>query len=182
MIEKHTTPSSAPVPRSPDRFLIGIVAGAILLVVAALVMIAMQPAPDYLPDTTPENIVKNYLLALQRSDYARAREYLSPSLKGYPASASDIADMATRNNYAYYGLSGASGATFTVSSAEPLNNSAGTVRVRVRVRQFNGGGLFGGSEHSSESYLDVTKVNETWKIANGDRWFAYCWTQTSGCR
>ena len=36
-------------------------------------------------------MVHNYLLALQRQDYERARSYLSPTLSGYPADVEQFA-------------------------------------------------------------------------------------------
>jgi hypothetical protein len=70
--------------KSTDKFLIGIVVGIVLLVVAAFVITLARPEPTYQVEGTPESVAHNYLLALQKEDYQRAYGYLSPTLKGYP--------------------------------------------------------------------------------------------------
>ena len=65
-----------------DRFLIGILAAICLLVVLSLVLFLVRKdtqayLPEAAPDSAPEQIVNNYVLALQQSDYARAFRYLA---------------------------------------------------------------------------------------------------------
>ena len=82
--------------KSTDRFLIGIVIGVVVLVIAAFGVAFLGPKPAYQSDDTPEGVAHNYLLAIQREDYARAYGYLSPDLRGYPASDEQfIEDMYT---------------------------------------------------------------------------------------
>ncbi len=60
-----------------DRFLQGILIFILVLVTAALVSyFGFQRGQTYLPETTPESISKNYVLALQRKDYQKAYGYL----------------------------------------------------------------------------------------------------------
>ena len=60
-----------------DRFLQGILIFILVLVLAALVSyFGFQREQTYLPETTPENISRNYVLALQRKDYQKAYGYL----------------------------------------------------------------------------------------------------------
>ncbi len=169
-------------PEPLDKFLIGIVAGAVVLVLVSLFVIATRTPPAYLPETTPEAVASNYLLALQQGDYARAQAALSPALKGYPATAAEVADAAAAGRPNYYSFQGVEHATFTVLGSRPLGDSAGTVRVQVQERRFEGGGMFGGGEYRTESYLDVVQSGGTWKVVNGGRWFAACWTYAGGCR
>jgi hypothetical protein len=74
--------------KSTDRFLIGIVVGIILLVVAAFVVTLTRPEPTY----QAEDVAHNYLLALQEEDHQRAYGYLSPTLEGYPVSVERFAE------------------------------------------------------------------------------------------
>ena len=73
--------------KSSDKVLIGIVVGVVLIVAVALVVTLTRPGPAYQADGTPEATVFNYIFALQREDYARAYSYLSPTVDGYPSSA-----------------------------------------------------------------------------------------------
>jgi hypothetical protein len=60
-----------------DRFLQGILIFILILVTAALVSyFGFQRGQTYLPDTSPENVSRNYALALQRKDYQKAYGYL----------------------------------------------------------------------------------------------------------
>jgi hypothetical protein len=61
-----------------DRFLMGILGGIALLVVAALaVFFLRQDRQAYLSDATPEGVVHNYILAILRKDYQKAYGYLA---------------------------------------------------------------------------------------------------------
>jgi len=60
-----------------DRFLLFILVFIVLLVATAVgVYFIRQGEQIYLPDTTPENVIQNYVLALQNSEYQRAYSYL----------------------------------------------------------------------------------------------------------
>jgi len=61
-----------------DRFLIGILIGIVLIIVAALgAFFLRQNANTYLPEDTPNGIVNNYILALYDQDYEKAYSYLA---------------------------------------------------------------------------------------------------------
>ncbi len=61
----------------PDRFLWALLIGIGVLVVAALAFFFLRRGgQEYGPDDTPENVVRNYALALQKLDYARAYDLL----------------------------------------------------------------------------------------------------------
>ncbi len=60
-----------------DRFLMIIVVVIGLLVIFAVTLFFIRQEPqDYGPENTPEGVVRNYLLALQKGDYQRAYTYL----------------------------------------------------------------------------------------------------------
>ncbi|MFC1936280.1 hypothetical protein ACFLYP_01290 [Chloroflexota bacterium] len=61
-----------------DRFLIGIVIGIVLLMLAAVGLFFMrQSAEGYVADDTPEGVIYNYVYAVQQEDYERAYSYLA---------------------------------------------------------------------------------------------------------
>lgn len=61
-----------------DRFLLGILIFIVVLVIAALALYFTGGSEQaYLPEDTPGAIVHNYVLALTKSEYARAYEYLA---------------------------------------------------------------------------------------------------------
>lgn len=60
-----------------DRFLNGILVGILLLVILSLVVyFTRQQALDYGEESSPEGVVRNYVVALLKGDYARAYGYL----------------------------------------------------------------------------------------------------------
>jgi len=60
-----------------DRFLLFILVFIVLLVGTALgVYFIRQGEQIYLPETTPENVIQNYVLALQNAEYQRAYSYI----------------------------------------------------------------------------------------------------------
>jgi len=61
-----------------DRFLFGILIFIGVLVVAALALfLVRQEGRDYGPEDTPEGVVYNYVLAVQKGDFERAYGYLA---------------------------------------------------------------------------------------------------------
>ena len=61
-----------------DRFLTVILVFIALLIVASLVVFFVrQDSAIYLPENSPENIVHNYILAIEKAEYARAYGYLA---------------------------------------------------------------------------------------------------------
>lgn len=65
-----------------DRFLMGILIGIAVLVVASVgLFLFRQESQSYLPEDTPEAVVHNYVLALHRHDFDRAYGYLAEKEK-----------------------------------------------------------------------------------------------------
>lgn len=61
-----------------DRFLVGILIFIGLLVVAAVVLFLVRSeSPAYVAEDTPQGVIRNYVVALQRQDYERAYSYLA---------------------------------------------------------------------------------------------------------
>lgn len=61
-----------------DRFLLGILVGIGVLVVAALVVFfTRQQQTAYRPELGPDDVVHNYVLAIMNKDYEKAYSYLA---------------------------------------------------------------------------------------------------------
>lgn len=60
-----------------DRFLLAILLFILLLAASAVgVYFVRQEKAEYLPETIPENVAHNYVLALQKKEYQKAYSYL----------------------------------------------------------------------------------------------------------
>jgi hypothetical protein len=77
------TAASAPA-SPPDRFLLGIVVGALALIVvgiAVVLALGRGPAPPRPDPASPVGVVQSYVEALRDGDFERARGYLSQSAR-----------------------------------------------------------------------------------------------------
>jgi hypothetical protein len=164
--------------KGADKFLIGIVAGIVLLVGAVLVVVLLRPSqPSYQPDDTPEGVAHNYLLALQLEEHERAYGYLSPTLPGYPddleAFERDVED--NRWSFGYFDDS----VSLAVESSDVSGDRAEIV---VRRTQFRRGGLFDSGQYSSTFDMTLRREAGAWKITESDRYWASCWGRKDGCQ
>ena len=162
--------------KSTDKFLIGIVAGIVLLIVAAFVVTLTRPEPTYQAEDTPEGVAHNYLLALQKEDFERAYGYLSPTLEGYPASAEKFAEHV--QDYSWRFRLDVD-TTLAVESARVTGNRA---VVKVRESRFDGGDLFDSSQSTNVFKMELQLESGEWKIVDADYYFAWCWERDEGCR
>ncbi len=163
--------------KSADKFLIAIVAGVILLVMVAFIVVLNQPQPGYQEDHTPEGVIYNYLLALQQEDFARAYGYLSPSLAGYPPTLTQFIGDISANPW-QFGLEGDQKA-FMVNQAALFDHEA---VVTVELTQFRSGGLFDNGTYTETSRFTLTRSGEAWRIAGGDYSFWWpCWETPENC-
>lgn len=162
--------------RGNDRFLAGIVVGAVVLVVAAVALTLLRPEPSYLPDDTPEAVAHNYLLALRQGDEARAYGYLSTSLAGRPASADafsqDLRSFSWRPG-------GAEASSAVMVEAARLEGGWATVTVSETV--FYPSGLFS-SEYTDRFSMRLRRESDGWRIVASDAHWAACWQDLGGCR
>jgi hypothetical protein len=163
--------------KSTDKFLLGIVAGVVILVVVSLVIALRQPdQPAYDPDDTPAGVAHNYLLALQLEDYPRAYGYLSPLLLGYPADAEAFKRKVLDNPY-WFGLN-----DDEVSLAiEGVNVTNDLAEVVMRRTVFYRGSLFDSGQYSDTFDMSLLQVDGNWKIVGSDRYWDHCWNLIEGC-
>ena len=162
--------------KSTDRFLIGIVVGIILLVVAAFVVTLTRPEPTYQAEDTPKGVAHNYLLALQEEDHQRAYGYLSPTLEGYPVSVERFAENVEDSRYRFR-LD--ADTTLAVGSVRVTGNRA---VVDVRESRFHGGDLFDSSQSTTIFEMKLQFEDGEWKIVDSDYYFARCWKDSTGCK
>jgi len=164
--------------KGTDKFLIGIVAGVVVLVGIVLALALLQPnQPGYQADDTPEGAAHNYLLALQLEEYERAYGYLSPTLPGYPANL-EAFERHVRNNrwsFGYY--------NDDVSLAiESVNVTGDRAKIVVRKTEFYRGGLFDSGQYSDTFDMTLRREAGAWKVAGSDRYWADCWESSKGCK
>ena len=161
-----------------DKFLVAIVAGVVLLVIAVFVVALARPnRPAYQPGDTPDGVAHNYLLALQREEYERAFGYLSPTLPGHPASADQFARDVRNERWSFGAYDG------DVSLAiEVVNVTGETARVVVRKTEFYRGGLFDSGHYSTTFDLTLRREDGAWKITGSDLYWAGCWESSDGCK
>lgn len=160
------------MPRT-DRALLAIVAGSLLLIAIAVVVVIARPQPSYRAEAAPADIAYNYLLALQRGDSARAYGYLSPTLRGYPPSAADFfADLSRAGTD--------SGGAYEV--LDPTT-SGGRAVVTVRATSFSQGGLLSSGQSSRTFTMTLAEEAGVWRLVDSDDWSVWreCWDKRGGC-
>jgi hypothetical protein len=162
-----------------DKFLIGIVASILLLVVVAFVVVLNRPEPTYQSDETPTGVAHNYLLALQRQEYERAYRYLSPDISGYPQSA-DIFINDVRDNRWWFDQSVA----LEVVSGETDGVDSSRTYVTVRKTSFYQGDLFNNGQSTNTFTMQLKRNPQSaeWQIVQSDDYWNYCWSQGDGCK
>lgn len=160
-----------------DRFLIAIVAGAGLLLVAAFIFALLRPEPDYRADDSPENVVHNYLLAIETRDYSRAYTYLSPYLQGYPPDLNTFIQDIERNPWNFRRDVDHS---LVVQSSRA---SGEETIVTVRLVEYFNNLPFGSQPNTSTFIMRLNKVGTRWVLFSGDQFFSDCWDELSNyCR
>jgi hypothetical protein len=162
--------------KSTDKFLIGIVAAIVLLIIVALAVTLTQPEPTYQAEDTPEGVAHNYLMALNKEEFDRAYGYLSPVLVGYPASAGKFAEHVQDYSWSFR-LN--VDTTLLVESAKIIGSRG---IVRVRESRFRGGDLFDSGQSTRVFDVELRLEDDEWKIVDADYYFARCWRQEAGCK
>jgi len=167
--------------KTTDKFLIGIVAGVILLVGVAFAVLFLRPKPTYQSDDTPEGVTHNYLLALKQKDLARAYGYLSPTLAGYPASPEAFTeDVENHRGYYWYFGPGDDSVTLEIESVRTIGDDRAVVSVRER--HYYRSGLFGSNEYANTFDMTLRRWNDRWQIVASDLYWASCWGYEQGCQ
>lgn len=164
--------------KSTDKFLIGIVAGIIILIVVALVVALGKPEDTYHNTNTPESVVHDYLLALQKEDYPKAYGYLSSTIKGYPRTTGKFVADIENSGWNFYSINEN---TFSID-LEEVKITGNSASVVVHSSQFRGGGIFESGQSYRTFEVKLIMVKNEWKITYSDYGFAYCWANQGGCK
>lgn len=160
--------------KSTDRFLVGIVVGIVLLVVAAFAVMLARPDPTYRAEDTPAGVAHNYLLALQKEEYERAHAYLSPTLDGYPDSVEALAEGIEDQSWRFR-------TDLDIALAVESSKITGSrAVVDVRESRFSGGGLFDSSQRTTTFEIELQLEDGEWRIVDADYYFSPCWVDTEG--
>ncbi|MCB0211113.1 MAG: hypothetical protein KDJ52_17370 [Anaerolineae bacterium] len=140
-----------------DKFLIGIVAGIVLLVIVSVVVVLLrQPsAESYVADDNPAGVVHNYFLAIQREEYEKAYGYLSDNLKNKPDLDTFSRDMDI------YGPDRQSSLTIGETTLDDARS-----QVDISITTYSAGGLFDNNQYTSRDtvYLEATADGSGWRI------------------
>jgi len=152
-----------------DRFLLAILAGITLLVLAAVGMyLTRQSGPVYGPEDTPDGVVQNFTTALILKDFDRAFGYVAgpPGLQTSDSfdKQPGLPDLAHFRNF------------FLIESGNQLDNTglqigdfkfqnADTALVSVTVLRTSGS-LFNSVSRETQT-VQLARKNGAWKITRG---------------
>ena len=150
-----------------DRFLVGILIFIGVLVIAALALFFIrQDTQVYGTDDTPEGVIRNYALALQKQDFQRAYDYLA-----------DKDNQPTYEAFRHAFLTNqldVSSNALQVGSIQYINGGEVTVSLSVL---YAGGGPFTQS-YSSTDTATLVQQGGAWKLSYMPYPFwAYDWYQ-----
>jgi hypothetical protein len=150
-----------------DRFLVGILTGIVVLIIAALsVFFLRQDKQTYAPEDAPEGVVHNYVLAVLNKDYLKAYNYL--------------ADLENKPSYDNFRRS------FVTGSINPRNAGVkiGKADVTdedatVEVSMMNTPSDPFASEYNNVGVAQLVKQNGAWKISSMPTYnmWDYSWYQ-----
>lgn len=157
-----------------DKFLLAIVAGIILIVVIAFIVVIRRPEPQFQVDNTPEGVVHDYLLALQLGDYESAYGHLSSEVV-YPA---DIDEFYDSLREAPWEFTVSDNYSQVIESSEPISDQS----VAVKVREiYTTNSLFAGDDYSDTFSMRVENDGGEWKLVSGERYWSSCWGEENKC-
>ena len=159
-----------------DRFLVGVVVGVVLLVALAFGLALHSPAPTYRTDDTPEATVNNYILALQRRDYAKAYAALAGDLPGRPTSIEQFVDDVQNCRWCFK-----IDESFSVVKLT-RNDFDGGASVEIELATFHEGGLFNSDESRSTFGTTLRREPGGWKITRAETFWYDCWRDLYACR
>jgi len=138
-----------------DKFLIIIIIGIVGLVAAALIIVLSRAKTEtYLADDSPEGVVHNYFLAVQREDYDKAYSYLSDDLKNKPDLDDFILGIDNYNNVREASL-----------QLSDTNITADRAQVKVAITTYSGGDLFDSRSYANRDTAHLRQTTAgSWQL------------------
>jgi hypothetical protein len=138
-----------------DRFLIGILAGIGLLVVVAIGLFFIRRGTlAYGPETTPDGVVRNYVVALKTGDYDRAYTYLG--------SFSTKPEKLLFRQMFLSSLASQIASTGIELGSASIDGSKAVVQITL----LQGGGELFGTVYRNVQTVELSLEGGTWKITN----------------
>lgn len=139
-----------------DKFLMGIVAGIGILLLAAVILFFSRKtiAPDYQSENTPQNVVLNYMLAVRQQDFSKAYGYLSDK-SGKPTMTAFRQALLINQSQVEQ--------TIIDFGIESIDNNAAIVEVITL--NSNNDGIFTSSYENKENAI-LEQVDGKWKISS----------------
>ena len=155
----ETTSADSTIRRQPDRFLLGILAGIVLLLLVALISVVAlrRPTPD-LPAGTPGGVVQRFYNALEQRDYAQAYSFLGGAI----TNTLRLEDFVTFN--AQNGSNGQQ--TRGRIDSEKTTGDQSTVTVSVTHFYSSGGPFSGSSEYTTSETFTLRREAGAWRITS----------------
>jgi hypothetical protein len=163
--------------KGTDKFLAAIVAGIVLLVVVVFLVVLLRPEPEYRAEDTPEGVVHNYLLALQKGDYERALGNLPSSVLHEPNDVDEFIEDMGDCSWRFRDLD--RDTSLIVLSAKVRGDRA---EVQIKQTVFYSGDLFNSDLSESEFEMTLKQQNGGWKLVDGERYWCSCWNDIGGCK
>lgn len=151
-----------------DRFLIGILVGiGLLIIVAVGAFFVRQGSYDYVADTTPDNVVHNFLYAIHQEEYERAYGYLADR-EGKP-SLTEFRSQLSQGNTRY------SSAVIRIVSYDILENEDGSREsvVELEIDHISRGPFDTG--YNSSDVAILVEQDGQWKINEMPYWLGGIW-------
>jgi hypothetical protein len=162
-----------------DRFLLGILAGIVILVVLSLVIFfARQGSVGYGPEDTPQGVIQNYIIAIGKGDYERAFRYVAgpPSPAG-PGLQQVLPDFNNFKQFFFSGITSQLANTGVQVGESRINGDIAVVDVTIL--QTSGDPFRSIMRQTQQAQLIIK--NGTWKINQGPYPFwSYDWSGPQG--
>lgn len=143
-----------------NKVLIGILIGIGLIVLAGFMIAVQWQEPQYRPGESAEDVVYNYLLAVQKEDYQRAYGYLDPYAKDFPSRISF-----EQYNYKWMPSNRGRG-SFEI---EIIEQDALAAKAVVHIVNTYGGSFFDTDYSSSDYRIEMRKVRGNWRLTSFSR-------------
>jgi hypothetical protein len=153
--------------KQTDKFLFAIVAGIVILVVAAFAFVLLSPEPQYRTDDTPEAAVQNYLLALQQEEYERALDEISLDVPHRPLDGSGMEWDISQNSWQFERY----GDPSLVISRSRISGDHATVTL-AETRSY---GIFPGDVSSQDVVMRLKQDDSGWKLIGGNAYWVDDW-------